>query len=260
MLHSVIYFFMIFFDKTLFHAPSGFHCFPYPQHHSSTQHDLRFPNAYIIALITMSLKQLVSDQCPDISRIQDFLKKQKAVSVGFTWFHPRTWTPLQQPIASWWGDPVGYVEHGKLAGVVADQERCQRFRQWPEWCHYKTSELESIMINYDHIVSVFVLHCVACVLFGCPLLGVHMLKPLCFPTRSFPRWVCWRSVCRFFQCFHMDPVLFRWSDRPCPRLPGSKCCLGAGQGNDSEMPGTRCRFFSPSRWSDGPSGNWSHVS
>ena len=84
-------------------------------------------------------------------------------------------TPLQ-PIASWWGDPVGYVEHGKLAGFVADQEptRCQRFRQWPEWCHYKTSELESIMINYDHIVSV--LHCVACVLFGCPLLGVHMLK------------------------------------------------------------------------------------
>ena len=85
---------------------------------------------------------------------------------------------------------MGYVEHGKLAGLVADQERCQRFRQWPEWCHYKTSELESIMINYDVLLC---LCCIVLLVFCSVVLtirGAYMLKALCFPTRSFPRWVC----------------------------------------------------------------------
>lgn len=174
---------MIFFDKTLFHVPSGFHCLLYPQHHSSTQHDLRFPNAYIIALITISLKQLVSDQCPDISRIQDFLKKHKAVSVGFTreHFHATAANCLlmRRPsgLRGTWETrrvcrrPRARAVRGLDSGRSGVITRRQNLNQL--WSNM--SELESIMINYDHIVSV--LHCVACVLFGCPLLGVHMLKP-----------------------------------------------------------------------------------
>jgi hypothetical protein len=105
---------------------------------------------------------------------------------GECWFHPRTFSrhcsQLPPDEATQWatwnmGNSQGLSQTKSplaVRGLDSGRSGVITRRQNLNQLWSNMSELESIMINYDHIVSV--LHCVACVLFGCPLLGVHMLK------------------------------------------------------------------------------------